>query len=258
MISRRVNQLWKSKQRKFESFRGSRKFERGESSGGRRSDKKKVVCYECNESGHYKNECPKLQKENPKKKFHKKKGLMETWDDSESESKSDSEGEQANFALMSTVDDGSESTSESDSEEVFSELSRDELFSSLTELLELKAHLSIKYKKLKKQFEFETKKLESENSELKEKSFKISKISGSPSELEKSIPSLSHILKEYDSSFRKFLSRSIDRSHLASMIYGVSGNRRFGFGYEGDTSHKFEPIDDLKITYKPLYDQFKY
>src|SRR3954463_6830548 len=69
---------------------------------------------------------------------------------------------------------------------------------------------------------------------------------------------MNHILKEYDSSFRKFLSRSIGRIHLASMIYGVSGNRRFCFGYEGDTSHKFEPVDDLKITYKPLYDQFKY
>src|SRR3954464_6721458 len=172
------------------------------------------------------------------KKFHKKKGLMATWDDSESEL--DSEGEQANLALMAIVDDGSESTSESNSEEVFSELSREELVSSITELLELKAHLSIKYKRLKKLFEFETKKLEVENFELKEKVLKLSKDAGSPSETEKSIPSLNHILKEYDSSFRKFLSRSIGRSHLASMIYGVSGNKRFGFGYEGDTSHKFE------------------
>src|SRR3954464_13893953 len=106
--------------------------------------------------------------------WQKKKGLMATWDDSESESESDSEGEQANFALMAIMDDGSESTSESDSEEVFSELSREELVSSLTELLELKAHLSIKYKKLKKQFEFETKKLDLENSELKEKVLKLS------------------------------------------------------------------------------------
>src|SRR4051812_56400 len=258
MISRRVNHLWKSKQRKFKSFRGSKKFEQGDTSGGRRSDKKKVVCYECNEPGHFKNECPKLQKENPKKKFHKKKGLMATWDDSESESESDSKGEQANIALMATVDDGSESTSESDSKEVFSELFREELVSSLTELLKLKAHLSIKYKRLKKLFDFETKKLEVENSELKEKVFKLSNDIGSPSDSEKSIPSLNHILKEYDSSFRKFLSRSIGRSHLASMIYGVFGNRRFGFGYEADTSHKFEPVDDLKIRYKPLYDQFKY
>src|SRR3954469_11527057 len=258
MISRRVNQLWKSKQRKFKSFRSSKKPERGESFGGRRSDKKKVICYECNEPGHFKNECPKLQKENPKKKFHKKKGLMATWDDFESESESDSEGEQANLALMSTVGDGSESTSESDSEEVFSELSREELVSSLTKLLELRAYLSIKYKKLKKLFESETKKLEVENSELKEKVLKLSKDIGSPSESEKSIPSLNHILKEYDSSFRKFLSISIGRSPLASMIYGVSGNKRIDVGYEGDIPHKFEPVNELKITYKPLYEQFKY
>src|SRR3954466_2775888 len=256
LISRRLNQLWKNKQRKFRGVRSSKKFERGESSDDRRSDKKKVMCYECNEPGHYRSECPNLQKENPKKKFHKKKGLMATWDESEDES--DSEDEQANCALMAIEDDGSESTSETDSEEVFSELTRDKLVSSLTELLELKAHLSIKYKKLKKQFEFETKKLELENSELKEKVLNLSKNSGSPSESEKSIPNLNHILKEYDSSFRKFLSRSIGRSHLSSMIYGVSGNKRFGFGYEGDTSHKFEPVDDLKITYKSLYDQFKY
>src|SRR3954466_11881640 len=256
MISRRVNQLWKSKQRKFRGFRSSKRFERGESSGDRRSDKKKAVCYECNEPGNYKNECPKLQKENPKKKFHKKKGLMATWDDSESES--DSKGEQTNFALMATEDDGSESTSESDSKEVFSELSREELVSSLTELLELKAHLSIKYKKLKKQFEFETKKLEVENSELKEKNLKLSNNVGSPSDSEKSTPSLNHILKEYDLSFRKFLSRSIGRSHLASMIYAVSRNKRVGIGYEGEIPYKLESVDDMKISYKPLYDQFKF
>src|SRR3954467_12224590 len=120
---------------------------------------------------------------------------MVTEHDSESESGSDSEGEQANFALMATELYRSESTSESDSEEVFSELSREELVSSLTDLLELKAHLSIKYKKLKKQFEFETKKLEMENSELKENFLNLSKDSGSPSETDKSIPSMNHILK---------------------------------------------------------------
>src|SRR4051812_42528922 len=179
---------------------------------------------------------------------------MATWDDSESESELDYEGEQANFALMATEDDGSES----DSEDVFSELSREELVSSLTELLELKAHLSIKYKKLKKQFEFETKKLELENSELKEKVFNLSKNSGSPSVTEKAIPSMNNILKEYDLSFRKFLSRSLGRSQLASMIYAMSGNKRVGIGFEGETPYKLEPVDEMKFTYKPLYDQFKY
>src|SRR3954462_5473163 len=128
MISRRVNQFWKSKHMKFKNFKSSKKLEKGESSRSRRYDKKKVTCFECNEPGHYKSECPKLQKEKPKKKFHKKKGLMETWDDSDSsKSESDSEGEQANITLMATVDAEAESTSESDSdsEEVFSNLSRD-------------------------------------------------------------------------------------------------------------------------------------
>src|SRR3954466_9167778 len=178
---------------------------------------------------------------------------MATWDDSESESESDSEGEQGNFALMATVDDGSESTSESDSEEVFSELSKEELVSSLIELLELKAHLSFKYKKLKKLFESETKKLEVENSKLEEKVLKLSKDAGSPSDSEKSTPSLNNILKEYDLSFRKFLSIGIGKSQLTSMIYVVSGNKRVGIGYKGETPYKLEPVDGMKITYKPLY-----
>src|SRR3954470_2530084 len=116
MISRRVNQLWKSKQRKFKNFRSSKRPERGESSRHIRSDKKKVTCYECKEPGHYKNVCPKLQREKPNKKFEKKKGLMATWDDSDSsDQESDSEDEQTNIALMATIDDKSESTSDSDS-----------------------------------------------------------------------------------------------------------------------------------------------
>src|SRR4051812_33048971 len=131
---------------------------------------------ECKEPGHYKNECPKHHREKPKKKFEKKKGLMATWDNSDSsDQESDSEDEQANIALMATVDEESESTSDLDSEEVFSELSRDELVSSLTEILEITAKLSIKYKMLEKLFAFETKKLEIENSELKEKVLKQSK-----------------------------------------------------------------------------------
>src|SRR4051812_1568600 len=153
---------------------------------------------------------------------------------------------------MATVDDGSESTLESDSEEVFSELSREKLVSSLTEILELKAHLSIKYKKLKKLFESETKKLEVENYELTEKVLKLFKDVESSSGSEKSIPSMKNILKEYDLSFRIFLSRGIGRSQLTSMIYVVSGNKRVGIGYEGETPYKLESVDDMKITYNMI------
>src|SRR4051812_8453109 len=47
MISRRVNQLWKTKQTKFKNLRSSKRPKGGESSGHRRSDKKNVTYYEC-------------------------------------------------------------------------------------------------------------------------------------------------------------------------------------------------------------------
>src|SRR3954468_6045574 len=124
--------------------------------------------------------------------------------------------------------------------------------------MEVKSQLNIKDKTLKKFFASETKRLEIENSELNEKVLKLSKDVESSSSSEKSIPSLNNILKEYDLSFRKFLSRGIGRSQLASMIYGVSGNKRIGIGYEGETPYKLEPVDEMKITYKPLYNQFKF
>lgn len=97
LLSRRINQLWKHRQRKFRNFK--KPNNRAKSSGHRKSSKKEIVCYECKEPGHYKCECPKLQKERPKKKYEKKKSLMATWDDSESsEASSESEDDQANIA----------------------------------------------------------------------------------------------------------------------------------------------------------------
>ena len=47
---------------------------------------KDITFFECKEPGHFKNECPKLKKDRPKKKdfIGNKKGLMATWDDLES------------------------------------------------------------------------------------------------------------------------------------------------------------------------------
>src|SRR3954470_19748734 len=98
---------------------------------------------------------------------------------------------------MATIDIGEESTSDSDSDEVFSELTREDLVSILSELLEVKSQLSIKYKKLIKLFESETKRLEIKNSKLKEKVLKLYKDIKSSSSSKKSIPSTNNILKEY-------------------------------------------------------------
>ena len=125
LLSRRVNQLWKHKHRKFSNPKITGNHSES-SSIYIKSSNKDIVCYECNEPGHYKSDCPNLQKEKPKNKFSKenKKILMETWDDSESsEAETESEDERANIALMENISDDTgsyESESDSEVEEVFS------------------------------------------------------------------------------------------------------------------------------------------
>ena len=137
LLSRRVNQLWKQRQRKFRNPRRSEnqnesfsRYRRSESSSGhrrsegssgnRKPNNKDIICYECNEQGHYKSDCPKLQKEKPRKRFgkEKKKSLMATWDDSDTyEADSESDDERENIPLMENVSEDSEASgldSESD------------------------------------------------------------------------------------------------------------------------------------------------
>lgn len=227
VLSRRINQLWKHKQRKFRNYK--KPDQCSESSGHRKSSRKEVVCYECKEPGHFKSDCPKFQKEKPEKK-----SLMATWDDSESsESSSESEDDCANMAFLADTDDEAESSgseSEYDSNEVFFELTRSELVDSLTEVLETYNQLKLKYKKLQSKLVFETEQLKNENSELKESNIKLENDLEKSHELCDSNKSsdIKNILNEYDYNFQKFLTRSIDRSKMASMIYGVSRTNRRG------------------------------
>lgn len=155
LLSIRVNQLLKNRQSKL---RGSRRtnghFE--SISGLKKSGSiKDITSFECKEPGHYKNECPKLRrKDRPRQKFliGEKKGLMDTWDDSES-LEDDSKEVKENVVLMARTeacDDKTQSESESDSEEVFFYLSRSELESCLSEILEKCQKLQNKYKDLNK------------------------------------------------------------------------------------------------------------
>ncbi|XP_058768905.1 uncharacterized protein LOC131642702 [Vicia villosa] len=120
-------------------------------------------------SRHFKSECPKLQKERPKKRFERKKSLVATWDDSESsKDEYNSKDEHANIAFMATTD--KDSDSEAETNEVFSELTRKELEESLSELLERHNRLRARFKKLKINLLVETKKLKQENAKLKDNS----------------------------------------------------------------------------------------
>ena len=69
------------------------------------------------------------------------------------------------------------------------------------------------------------------------------------------------MIKEYDHSFQKFLARNIDRSKIASMIYGVSRNDRKGIGYvkpRGEETSQPKKVDDIVIKHTPLYSHFTY
>src|ERR1044072_2577858 len=158
LISRRINRLWKHRQSKHKGPRNAKgRFE--STSGQKNAADKDVICFECKELGHYKNECPKLKRDRKPKKFHKgKKGLMATWDDSESEEENSDE-EHATIALMARTDAESEAEptpeAESDSDdedEVLSSFTHSELKASRLEMMEKYDSLLSKHKTLKKNF----------------------------------------------------------------------------------------------------------
>src|ERR1044072_6218720 len=62
LISRKVNHLWKHRQgRRFHKGPRNAKGRFESTSGQKKEADKEVICFECKEPGHYKNECPKLK-----------------------------------------------------------------------------------------------------------------------------------------------------------------------------------------------------
>src|ERR1044072_7210620 len=160
---------------------------------------------------------------------------MATWDDSESE-EGDSDEEQAAVALMASSGARSEvlvtskAESASDEEdEVISPFSPHELKACLLEIMEKYNSLRSKHKILKKDFVETSDRFEQTVSELNEKNVSLvnsnlalkSKISKLEEEVIVST-SGSNNEKKYEKSFQYFLAKSIDRSKMASLIYGVS------------------------------------
>src|ERR1044072_7834903 len=193
---------------------------------------------------------------------------MATWDDSESKEE-DSDEEQASIALMAITEAGSEldppSEDESDSDEeneVFSSFTPNELKTSLLEMMEKYNHLLSKHKVLKKKFVITSEASERKEqtiSELNEKNFSLtssnlslrSKISKLEEEITSSM-SESESETKYEKSFQYFLARNIDRSKMASLIYGVSRNQNKGLGYS-ESSKKCETSNTKP---KALYEHF--
>lgn len=91
------------------------------------TSRKKVICFECQKSRHYKFEFPKLR--NQKKETKNKKKSLITWDNLEESSNDD---EYANMELMTNMQLYSDSNNEI---EVFFNLSRNDLITALKDFL---------------------------------------------------------------------------------------------------------------------------
>ncbi|MQM07485.1 hypothetical protein Taro_040325 [Colocasia esculenta] len=105
--------------RKLQRILAKKKF--GSKRYFKRDKKKEAICYECNQLGQFKSECPKLKKKDLVEKYEKKKGIEKkfrkykmkamaaAWDNeeatcSDSSSSESEEEEQVNLALMAGLD----------------------------------------------------------------------------------------------------------------------------------------------------------
>ena len=168
---------------------------------------------------------------------------------------------------MASIDDQEEGTSgyesdsesDNDAEEVMAKLTKEELIKVLSEVLKSYNNIKLKYKKLKSSLKSEIDLLKTELVEQKEINLKIKNdFEITQQESESEAKSCENILEKYDSSFQRFLTKSIDRSKMASMIYGVSGNNRRCIGYESSPGSNPKSFDKLFIKKTPMYSQFKF
>lgn len=92
--------------------------------------------------------------------------------------------------------------------------------------------MSQNYNKLKKDVSILSEEkiiLKNNNSLLQSRSSKLKK-----ENLSEASTDSSSVIKKYDKYFKKFLARSLNRSVMASMIYGVSRNGTRGIGYNSN------------------------
>ncbi|XP_057451155.1 uncharacterized protein LOC130743069 [Lotus japonicus] len=239
-FTKRLSKLWKNRHSKGKGpKKSSERFE--SSSGQKKSYGKEVTCFDCKEYGHYKSDCPKLKKDKRPRKVFKKKALV-TFDATDSD-EAESEEDEAVEALMATTSRGAEaSEDDSDSEnddEVFSNFSPSELRTALSEIMEKHDVLLNKHKELKRKYAVKTSSSEVHEksvSELIEENYSLkiynSVLRAKNAMLEDQLAS-SDVKHEtlYEKAFQRFLAKGIDRSLMASMIYGISRNENSGLGY---------------------------
>ncbi|PKA48979.1 hypothetical protein AXF42_Ash019517 [Apostasia shenzhenica] len=143
LVSRRFNSLMKKKKQLFR--RSQRKPFKAKDAKENTSKIKEneVTCYNCNQPGHIKPNCPLLKG----KKIRKKKAFVATWSDSDENSSSDEKEETANLCLMADVESDDDGSTNSVND---SSLSYDELEENLVDLIQEYDKLKKKYFSLKK------------------------------------------------------------------------------------------------------------
>jgi hypothetical protein len=145
-------------------------------------------------------------------------------------------------------------------EEVLSPFPPHELKACLLEIMEKYNSLRSKHKILKKDFMATSEASEKYKQSLVQRDEQIASLKNSNvylinkiTKLEKEFSSNgSNNEKKYEKSFQYFLAKSIDRSKMASLIYGVSNSNKKGLGY----SETYENHKNLNEKPKALYEQF--
>ncbi|PKA54067.1 hypothetical protein AXF42_Ash016232 [Apostasia shenzhenica] len=143
LVSRRFNSLIKKKKQLFRRSQRKPFKTKDAKENTSKIKENEVTCYNCNQPGHIKPNCPLLKG----KKIRKKKAFVATWSDSDKNSSSDENEEITNLCLMADVesDDNGSTNSVNDSS-----LSYDEQEENLVDLIQEYDKLKKKYFSLKK------------------------------------------------------------------------------------------------------------
>jgi len=94
-ISLITRKMWKNK--------NSSSFNNSSRRSFHKKEKSSIICYECKKPGHFKSECPDLEKSKDKKNKlfkSKKKSLMSTWEALDDSSFDEDSEEEANLCLI--------------------------------------------------------------------------------------------------------------------------------------------------------------